>query len=73
MQLTDVESELLNYYREYPWEYYETLPEFIIKKLGLENDTLGELSCIGERNRKDIYNWMINRNFSHEDLLWIGW
>ena len=71
MQFTQAEAELANYYREYPWEHYKNLPEFIIKKMDLNPNLLRELPH--ERNREDIYNWMKSRNFTYEELTWIGW
>lgn len=62
---------LKEYYREYPEQFYIKLPEFIIKKLGLDEKLLTVLP--EQRNRDIIHNWMIEQNFSASDLTWIGW
>lgn len=73
MRVTQVEAELRNYYREYPEKDYLELPEFIVQKMGLNISLLENLPHAHQRNKDDIYNWMKNRNFTYEDLLWIGW
>lgn len=71
MYITRVEAELANYYSDYPDDKYLELPEFIIEKMGMNPNLLQELPY--ERNKNDIYNWMKRRNFTYEELIWIGW
>ena len=73
MRFTQAEVELRNYYRNYPWQAYKTFPEFIVKKMNLGIELLEELPSEDNRNRDMIYNWMKNRNFTYEELSWIGW
>jgi len=71
MQKPTIQSELRNYYNDYPIEHYLKLPEYAVEKLELDRRVLDGLPQV--RNREDIFNWMANQNFSLGDLEWIGW
>lgn len=62
------------YYNNYPEEHYFTFPEFTVKKLGLEQNTLNSLNNNQEfRNRENIRDWMKSLNITLNDLYFVGW
>ena len=61
------------YYHVYPEKHYYDYPEFTIKKLGEDKNRLNDLPDKEKRSRKDIYNWMLEQNFSIDDWLYVGW
>ena len=67
------DQALDNYYREYPFHHYITLPEFIINKLNKSPRLLDTLPPENERTRETIYNWMKEMDFTIEELDWVGW
>jgi len=62
------------YYVNYPDKHYLTLPEFTVKKLGLEQNVLNSLNNNPEfRNRENIRDWMKSLNITLDDLYFVGW
>ena len=61
------------YYHVYPNKHYFNYPEFSVKKLGLDKNSLNTLPTKNERQRADIYRWMKSQKLSVEDWMYIGW
>ena len=65
----NVKEAIQEYYENYPMEQFKTLPEFAIKKLGLEaNAITSVLPNPDDRSREQLRDWM-KCNLSLSDVM----
>lgn len=56
----------------YPYEFFITYPEFMVGKLGLNEELLSIIPPIQYRKRSDVRDWMLNMPFSLNDWFYVG-
>jgi hypothetical protein len=61
-------------YAHYPNEYYLKYPDFCIKKLCLDKNTLNSLNDnYNERTREEVNNWFNNSSLTIEAFIYCGY
>jgi hypothetical protein len=69
-----IEEGIEYYYNNYPAKHYFVYPEFVVKKLGLDNKLLESLNKdTSKRTRENIRDWMKESKITYQELIYVGW